>query len=204
MSPEGHPHPQPRAEAAAYAPPAVSTDERELVAAILRKDRKAMAELVDRYTDPVYAYVRHRLLPRTEVVDDLVHDVFLAALEGLGHFRGESSLRGWLLGIARHKIENHYRARLREHESLSDLDSDAAAAGDMAPLEEWIDRVRLEEKTREVLRRLPEAYGVALLWRYWEACPAKEMAARTGKTEKAVERLLARARAQFKQIWEGR
>ena len=42
-----------------------------------------MAEFVDRHTDPVYAYVRHRLLPRTDLVDDVVQDVFLAALEGL-------------------------------------------------------------------------------------------------------------------------
>jgi hypothetical protein len=28
------------------------------------------------------------------------------------------------------------------------------------------------------------------------------MAAETGKTEKAIERLLARARIQFRQLWE--
>lgn len=204
MSPDRHSQPYPHAGAPADAPPAIASDERDLVAAILRKDRKAMAELVDRYADPVYAYVSHRMLPRTELVDDLVQDVFLAALEGIGRFRGESSLRGWLLGIARHKIEDHYRARLRAYQSVSDLDGEAVVAGEFPSIEDAIDRSRLEEKTRKVLRRLPEAYSVALLWRYWEACSAREMAARSGKTEKAVERLLARARAQFKQIWEGR
>ena len=88
--------------------------DRELVAEILSKDRKATAEFVARYADHVYAYVRRRLIPRADLVDDLVQEVFLAAWESLDKFRGYSSLRSWLLGIARHKVEDHYRKRLRE------------------------------------------------------------------------------------------
>src|SRR5499425_1962019 len=88
--------------------------DRDLVADVLRKDRKATAEFVSRYADHVYAYVRRRLIPRTDPVEDLVQEVFLAAWESLDKFRGDSSLRNWLLGIARHKVEDHYRKRLRE------------------------------------------------------------------------------------------
>src|SRR5262252_7542531 len=88
--------------------------DRELVAEIVSKDRKATAEFVARYADHVYAYVRRRLIPRADLVDDLVQEVFLAAWENLDRFRGDSSLRNWLLGIARHKVEDHYRKRLRE------------------------------------------------------------------------------------------
>ena len=79
--------------------------ERALVAAVVRKDRKATAEFVARFADPVHAYVRLRLLPRTDLTDDLVQEVFLAALKGLPSFGGRSSLKVWLLGIARHKVE---------------------------------------------------------------------------------------------------
>ena len=88
--------------------------DRKLVAEILSKDRKATAEFVARYADHVYAYVRRRLIPRADLVEDLVQEVFLAAWESLDKFRGDSSLRSWLLGIARHKVEDHYRKRLRE------------------------------------------------------------------------------------------
>jgi len=202
MSPDGH-RQSPSSGTPAESPPSIAADERSLVEAILRRDRKAMAEFVDRHTDPVYAYVRHRLLPRTDLVDDVVQDVFLAALEGLSRFTGESSLRVWLLGIARHKVEDCYRARLREPESMSELDHDSMAAGDCPVFEEMIDRARLEQKTSDILRQLPVAYSVALLWRYWELRSTKDMAASTGKTEKAIERILARARAHFKQLWEG-
>jgi DNA-directed RNA polymerase specialized sigma24 family protein len=42
---------------------------------------------------------------------------------------------------------------------------------------------------------------MVLLWRYWERRSAAEMAAATGRTEKAIERLLARARGQFRRRW---
>src|SRR6185503_1932886 len=97
-----------------------STEERELVAAILRKDRKATARFVAEHSDYVYAYVRHRLAPRADLVDDVVQDVFLAALSSLSSFLGNAPLRSWLLGIARHKVETYYRQRLREPEPLAD------------------------------------------------------------------------------------
>jgi RNA polymerase sigma factor (sigma-70 family) len=81
-------------------------------------------------------------------------------------------------------------------------DEDENVVADDRPLaEETIDRKRVAERTREVLKRLPEAYSVALLWRYWENRSAREMAEATGKTEKAIERLLARARERFRQLW---
>lgn len=177
-----------------------SAAERELVAAVLRRDRKAAARFVADYVDPVYAYVRHRLAPRADLVDDLVQDVFLAALASLPTFQGTSSLRSWLLGIARHKVEDCYRRRLREPDTLTDDHPEPTA--NIAPLDEVLDRERMEARTQQVLKRLPETYGLALLWRYWENRSVREMAEATGKTDKAVERLLARARARFRELWE--
>lgn len=179
------------------------TDDRDLVAAVLRKDRKATAAFVARYADPVYAYVKQRLAPRTDLVDDLVQEVFLAALQGLSAFAGQSSLRAWLLGIARHKVEDYYRARLRSPENASELDEESDSIPVAFPrFDEFIDQTRLKDKTKRILAQLPEPYSLVLLWRYWEQRSAKEMAVQTGRTEKAVERLLARARAQFKRLWE--
>ncbi len=192
------PLPSPPAETPPVSPAA--RDEQQLVAAILRRDRKAAAELVARYSDAVYAYVRHRLAPRAELVEDLVQDVFLAALAGLTGFRGESNLRSWLLGIARHKVESYYRERLRHPDPL-DLDTPEPAV-EPPLLDETLDRRRLAERAQRILTELPEPYALALLWRYWEGRSAREMADATGRTEKAVERLLARARARFRALWE--
>jgi RNA polymerase sigma-70 factor (ECF subfamily) len=178
-------------------------DELQLVSAVLRKDRKATARFVAQYTDPVYSYVEHRLAPRADLVEDLVQDVFLAALTSLATFRGTSSLRSWLLGIARHKVEDYYRERLRDPEPLGDAGC-AEPATDGPLVDETIDRERVEASTHHVLRQLPEPYRIALLWRYWEGRSVRDMAETTGKTEKSVERLLARARMRFKELWEKR
>ena len=98
----------------------ITADEQQLVAAILRRDRKATAEFVSRHADSIYAYVRHRLAPRADLVEDVVQEVFLAALGSLSGFRGTSLLRSWLLGIARHKVEGYYREQLRTPEPLGD------------------------------------------------------------------------------------
>ena len=179
-----------------------SQQERELVAAILQKDRKATARFVAEYADAVYGYVRHRLAPRADLVDDIVQDVFLAALGGLPGFLGNAPLRSWLLGIARHKVEDYYRQRLREPESFGDDRDHTEPVIDGMSIDDRIDRERLEAKTHQVLRQLPEPYALALLWRYWESRSVREMAEATGKTEKAIERLLARSRARFRQLWE--
>ena len=176
-------------------------DDRALAAALLERDRKATAEFIVRYTDPIYLYVRSRLIPRTDLVDDLVQDIFVAAWENLARYRGDSPLGSWLHGIARHKVENYYRACLRAPLPLDEESQDSAAAVVEPDLDGFLDRDRLQKKTWKVLAGLPEAYSLALLWRYWEQCSAQEMAMRTGKTQKAIERLLARAREMFRERW---
>lgn len=180
---------------------ASSADERALVAAVLQRDRKAAAEFVARYADPIYSYVSRRLAPRADLVDDIVQEVFLVALQKLNTFAGQSSIVGWLLGIAKHKVEDFYRAQLPEPDPFPDDGADATSSGE-PHLDDVIDSARLQEKTRRILEQLPGAYSAALLWRYWEKRTAKEIAAQTGKTEKAIERVLARARAYFKRLWE--
>jgi RNA polymerase sigma-70 factor (ECF subfamily) len=179
----------------------VATDERELIASVLQKDRKAAARLVAGHIDAVYAYVRHRLTPVADLVDDVVQDVFLAALTGLPAFAGRSSLRTWLLAIARHKIEDIYRQRLRAPLAIDSNSAEEEPASDETPLDDQIDRARAREKTRRVLEQMPERYALLLLWRYWEQRSAREMAGAIGTTEKSVERILARARARFKELW---
>ena len=178
-----------------------AADDIRLVREVLCKDRKATAEFVERYSDCVYSYVRRRVMPHAETAEDLVQEVFLAAWHSLANFRGEASLRHWLLGIARHKIEDYYRKRLREPEMPDEIDETLPELIVIPRYEEQLDLVSNVEKTHRVLARLPEKYGLVLLWRYLEQRSAREMAQLTGKTEKAIERLLARARDHFRKEW---
>jgi len=176
-------------------------DDVALVTAVLQRDRKATAEFVDTYTDAVYAFIRQRLSPRLDLVEDLVQEVFIAAWENLNSFRGASPLRAWLLGIARHKVEDYYRRLLQSAQPLEPATAEELPAEDL-DMEGIADRERTERRARQVLEELPERYRVALQWRYWEKRSTRQMAKAVGRSEKAIERLLARAREQFRRRWQ--
>src|SRR5947207_124237 len=192
------------------APQSTSDDEQRLVAEVLARERKATAEFVARCADWLYAFIRHRLAPRTEMVEDLMQESLLAAWQGLPNYRGDASLRSWVLGIARHKVEDYYRSRIRQADA-GGVDMDELKSNDvedvlpepaMTPMfEQQLDSAIKQEKIQTILASLPEAYSLALLWRYRDGKSAREMAQLTGKTEKAIERLLARARENFRRRW---
>ena len=174
--------------------------EAQLVSAVLRKDRKATAEFVSLCSDWVYPFVRYRLLPRTDVVEDLMQEVLISAWKNLPTFRADAGLRAWVLGIARHKVEDYYRKRIREAE-LEDEDRDTKEPTIVSQIQEPLEAAADHGRVRRTLAQLPEAYGLALIWRYRDGKSLREMAELTGKTEKAMERLLARSRESFRKRW---
>ena len=138
-----------------------------LVAAVLGRDRKATAEFVARHADDLYRFLRSRLAPSYDQVEDLVHEVFLAAWEGLPNYHGSGPLRAWIMGIARHKVEDYYRSRLRAPESFEDGDEGPVAPASASDFHQLLERDELRKNTWRVLASLPEQYRLALIWRYW-------------------------------------
>jgi RNA polymerase sigma-70 factor, ECF subfamily len=177
-----------------------STEERRLIAGVLAKDRKATGEFVAHCADWLYPFVRNRLIPRDELVEDLIQEIVFAAWQALPSYRGNANLRSWVIGIARHKVEDYYRKRLQALEVHEEDESSLEPA--VTPgFEEQIDSAALRGKVQETLASLPEAYALALMWRYRDEKSVREMAQLAGKTEKAMERLLARARQNFRRRW---
>jgi RNA polymerase sigma-70 factor (ECF subfamily) len=65
---------------------------------------------VDNYADYLYSYALARL-DDGDLARDLVQETFLAALEKLDQFRGESTERTWLTAILKYKVIDVYRKR---------------------------------------------------------------------------------------------
>lgn len=171
-----------------------------VVSGVLAKDRKATAEFVAKCADWIYPLVRRRLVPRVELVEDLMQEIMFAAWQALPNFRGDANLRSWVMGIARHKVEDYYRKKIRELESSEEDDSHPEPV--TTPVfEQRLDSIAQQKRVQRTLTMLPEAYALALIWQYRDEKSVREMAQLTGKTEKAMERLLARARESFKRRW---
>ena len=68
---------------------------------------------VDEHGDVLYRFALVRVRD-PHVAEDLVQDTFFSALEGLDAFKGDSSVRTWLVGILKHKIIDQFRKSSRE------------------------------------------------------------------------------------------
>ena len=173
--------------------------DKALADAICRKDRKAAAEFVQRYADVLYGYVLARVRPNLADAEDLTQEIFLAACRSIGEYRAASSLKAWLLGIARHKVEDYYRARMRDREKLQEADN---TTSDRVEIDSALDRHRLQERVLLIMDQLPERDRLLLKWKYWDQKRTEEIAVALDRTPKAIERMLARAREHFRREWE--
>jgi RNA polymerase sigma-70 factor (ECF subfamily) len=141
------------------------------------------------------------------VAEDLVQDTFLTALERLNAFDGRSNLHTWLCGIAKNKIRAH-RRRLRPariEDLLEEADPEIEAILLSIEREPLPEGVLEREETRELvgatLSSLPPDYREALVQKYVEELSTAEIAARSGRGEKAAESTLHRARLAFGRVF---
>jgi RNA polymerase sigma factor (sigma-70 family) len=96
-------------------------------------ERAAFDELIARWHDPLWRYLR-RLAERDDVVADLVQDTWIRVLRGISRLREPSSLRPWLFGIARRVAMDRLRLKYsRPPAEDVELDQFAAPPDDVEP-----------------------------------------------------------------------
>jgi RNA polymerase sigma-70 factor (ECF subfamily) len=134
-------------------------------------DRAAFADLYRRYARVIHGVLLSRI-PRI-AVEDLVQDVFVAALQQLPALRQSSAFGGWLTAIARNRATDYLRRAPRTTELPEDLASTDA------------DRTEAVF-VLGVIRSLPDAYRETLTLRLVEGMTGPEIAASTGLTEGSV------------------
>jgi RNA polymerase sigma-70 factor, ECF subfamily len=90
-----------------------SAGARRLLPRIAAGDREAFHAFYTLYGARVMALVRRRGAP-PQLAEELVQDVFVAAWQGADGYRPElGEPERWLLGIARHKLLDHWRRMQR-------------------------------------------------------------------------------------------
>ncbi len=90
------------------APPAVS--DAELLTRIARGDQQALAALYQRHGRVVLAQITLVAGDRA-AGEEILQDTMLAVWRGAASFRGESSVRSWLIAIARRQARDRRRRR---------------------------------------------------------------------------------------------
>lgn len=74
--------------------------EHEEIAAAARGDEAAFQGLVHRHQRAVLAYL-HAMTGNRAMTEEMAQETFVIAFRGLRSFRGQSSVRTWLIGIAK-------------------------------------------------------------------------------------------------------
>jgi RNA polymerase sigma-70 factor (ECF subfamily) len=176
-------------------------DEDRLIRAMAGGERDAWSIMYDRHVAEVFGFVYHLVGGNRGLAEELNQDVWLTVVQNFDRFDPcKGRFRDWLFGIARHRVSRHYRSRspclLMDDGTDPDGETDAGAIPSLELLEE-VERVQI---LRAALIRLDAAHRDVLVGKYLEGRSVPEIADRTGRSAKAVESLLTRARARLREL----
>ena len=161
--------------------------------------RRVLVALYDSALPEVYGYLASRC-GSASVAEDLTSETFLAAVDAVRRENVPDLTVAWLIGVARHKLVDHWRRREREERKLQAVDPNPGDAGKAEdPWDVQLDAL-IAHRTLAVLA--PQ-HRSALTLRYLDGLPVREVASCLGRTEGATEALLVRAKAAFRSRYEG-
>jgi RNA polymerase sigma-70 factor (ECF subfamily) len=147
--------------------------------------------LYDEALPRVYGYLLSRC-GQVPLAEDLTAEVFLAGVDAVRRADPPPVSVAWLVGVARHKLVDHWRRQGREERKLQ-----AAVGGGDSTEDPW--DARLDAlRAQETLAELGPHHRAALTLRYLDDLPVPEVARHLDRTVHATEALLVRARAAFR------
>ncbi len=178
----------------------VSTSERddlELLDAWRLGDESAGNELFGRHFEAMYRFFRSKL---EDHVEDLVQQTFLACVRNRDAIRGDSSFRTYLFKVARSKLFDALRKRMRSGtevamQTMQDLRTSPGT---------WAARQEEMRLLAAALERLPLELQLAVELFYFEDHSAREVAAildiPEGTVRSRIRRAIEHLRASVEQL----
>lgn len=164
---------------------------------------RALERLMERHADAVAAWLRPRV-GSPEIARDIAHDVFLPAR--LRNYRGDSAVRSYLIGVAKHLLMHHERDVARERaRGMQSLDQlrDHAGVDPADPARAVDARAIAAELVQRVFAALSARELEIVQLRYMDGLDFAEIATRLAiasvDTVKSVHR---RAMLRLRAMWD--
>ncbi len=185
-------------------------DEQEQLAVIrgLREGScDAWATLYDEYSVDIWRYVARLLGADAAAVGDIVQEAFLEAARSARRFDpSRGTLWSWLVGIAHHRVSDHWRQvkrrnRLEQLADAGEIDFRHLFDGQLAS-QAAVEASETVNIVRSTLSQLSADYASLLTAKYLDEFSMLEIAARFGNSVEAVKSKLARARREFRAKFE--
>lgn len=142
-----------------------------------------------------YSYVKDY-----DTAEDIFQEVFIKVNANLQEFRGESSVKTWLLRITVNACKDYLKsAYVRRVSAISEEEEATLSVADTT---EAVEKEQDGEQIRKALLLLPEKYREVLVCLYFEERSVAECAKVLGISEGTVKSRLSRAREKFRVILE--
>ena len=186
-----------------------------LVRALRDRDEHAFRRVIDRYFSPMIRLARVYVRTRDEA-EEVVQETWLAALRGIGGFRGTASIRTWLFQILRNRARSRGRRCAREV-PFSQLEAAGpTAAKSPEPLletahsptlgtappapDEALLEAELRAQVERALNHLPPRQAEIIVLRDLEGWSSEELRESLGLSAENQRVLLHRARARMREL----
>ena len=187
------------------------TTDSELLVRYRAGDGEAFTEIVNRYKDPLYAFLR-RFLNQQDLVEDVFQDTFLQLYISSDKFDTSRPLRPWLFTIAANKAKDALR-KIQRHSAMSlgsIADAQDVSVDDVlniltsynqTPVED-VSKAETAQRVRQIIADLPENLRAILILAYFEQFSYKQMAEILSIPIGTVKSRLHTAVMQFAKKWE--
>jgi len=161
----------------------VDAEEPDLVRRLQRAELAAIGEAYDQLHEHVRAFAR-RLLGDATAAEDLVQETFLAVPGALRGFRGDASLRSFVIGVAANHARHHVRAATRRRAAHARSEDEARPPASSP--EDRAQRRELAAALTRALDLLPFEQRVAIVLCEVEERTCAEAAVIVGAPEATV------------------
>lgn len=164
-------------------------DDIDLLNQALAYDTDALARIHDAYYPALFRYIAFRVGDR-HTAEDLTSEVFTRFLGALrGDKPPQSTLRGWLFGVAANVVSDYHRRSYRAPSAPLNEELVSPEAGPDEIAEGRVDR----DDLRRAMASLTGEQQSVLALRFGQELPIQTVAATLGKSEGAIKQLQARA-----------
>lgn len=178
----------------------VDTDaQAELCARLERGEPAAIGKVYDEHHETVRAFAT-RLVGEPAAAEDLVHEVFVGLPRTIRGFRGESSLRTFLISVAVNHARHFVRSAARRRAAMQKLSEEPPASSPTPERE--LRRRELAAALTRALDALPLEQRVAFVLCDVEERSSSQVARIVGAPEGTVRTRLFHARKKLRALLE--
>jgi len=175
----------------------------ELVEKIRSEDNELYAEIVRRYQQKLYHYLRY-LTNRPSEAEDLLQNVFIKAYRNLFGFDTKKKFSSWIYRIAHNEGVNFVKKTTRKKQvSLENLEKIGfSPESEDDSIEDAFAREEIREKVKECLDELEAKYREPLVLYYFEDKSYREISDILRVPAKTVGTFIFRGKRILKTIFE--